>query len=77
MISIGPRRFFREMIPLYLQSIFDFGLGMQPLIFSVKRYMATPGQPIWERNGTSMCYYRNGFRQSNAEQSSYWSLSFT
>nr|CAH0112957.1 unnamed protein product [Daphnia galeata] len=54
-----------------------FHQGMQPLIFSVKRYMATPGQPVWERNGTSMCYYRNGFRQSNAEQSSYWSLSFT
>lgn len=50
---------------------------MQPLMFSVKRYMVTRTQPVWERIGTSMCYYRNGFRQSNAEQTSYWSLSFT
>ncbi|XP_046441792.1 cytosolic carboxypeptidase 4-like isoform X2 [Daphnia pulex] len=54
-----------------------FHQGMQPLMFSVKRYMVTRTQPVWERSGTSMCYYRNGFRQSNAEQTSYWSLSFT
>lgn len=49
--------------------------GMQPVIFSVKRYLAS-GNQLWERSGTSICYYRNGFRQTVADQS-YWSLSFT
>ncbi|XP_057364799.1 cytosolic carboxypeptidase 4-like isoform X2 [Daphnia carinata] len=52
-----------------------FNQGMQPVIFSVKRYLAS-GYPLWERSGTSICYYRNGFRQTVADQS-YWSLSFT
>ncbi|XP_032793562.2 LOW QUALITY PROTEIN: cytosolic carboxypeptidase 4 [Daphnia magna] len=52
-----------------------FNQGMQPVIFSVKRYLAS-GNPLWERSGTSICYYRNGFRQTVADQS-YWSLSFT
>ena len=46
---------------------------MQPVVFSVRRCLAT-GDAQWERCGSDICYYRNVFRKDG--EKSYWTLSF-
>jgi hypothetical protein len=52
-----------------------FNQGMQPVVFSVRRCLAT-GEAHWQRSGSDICYYRNVFRKQSDQSASYWTLSF-
>ena len=50
-------------------------VGMQPLMFSVRRCQVT-GEAHWERSGSNICYYRNIYHKGGSDRTCYWTLSF-
>jgi hypothetical protein len=49
-----------------IKSNSQFNYGMQPVVFSVME--ALDGKPGWVRSGTSICYYRNGYRNTSGKK---------